>query len=152
MNYLGKVERLMYRFAKMAFLVNSCLRLIHNLIFCIFLEFAVYYFLQVVLNFNLKKRQFIKSCIPGSVFDQQAAESYFVKKSASLLEEPKKGSFSLTKSSWKSMKKGNVGSGLSSVAATTTSCRNVLHLASGIADIRSDTALFQKEKDLFLGY
>ena len=50
------------------------------------------------------------------------------------------------------MKKGNVGSGLSSVAATTTSCRNVLHLASGIADIRSDTALFQKEKDLFLGY
>ena len=80
MNYLGKVERLMYRFAKMAFLVNSCLRLIHNLIFCIFFEFTVYYFLQVVLNFNLKKRQFIKSSIPGSVFDQQAAESYFVKK------------------------------------------------------------------------
>ena len=80
MNYLGKLEHLMYRFAKMAFLVNSCLRLIHNLVFCIFLEFAVYYFLQVVLNFNLKKRQFIKSCIPGSVFDQQAVESYFVKK------------------------------------------------------------------------
>ena len=80
MNYLGKLEHLMYRFAKMAFLVNSCLRLIHNLVFCIFLEFAVYYFLQVVLNFNLKKRQFIKSCIPGSVFDQLAAESYFVKK------------------------------------------------------------------------
>ena len=55
-------------------------RLIHNLIFCIFFEFTVYYFLQVVLNFNLKKRQFIKSCIPGSVFVQQAAESYFVKK------------------------------------------------------------------------